>query len=411
VYLRGLWQIVFPRTLSPDYSMPQEPMPEKAIFPESVLGALLMVGPPLVGAWLALKNWRARDTYRAAEQRLLSFGLMAWPAAFFPVSNIPKVLPTCRAERFWYTPALATSVVIAILLVYLARRAWESGVIAMLAFVIMQGAFARKHANHFRDDLVFWEAAARAVPNSAKAHLNYSVMLGARAVELRKWTYEQAQEARLIENVRATELAPHWDMAFIYVGDTLCQLNRFDGPDGAWSWYQKGFHIAPDNTGFVALALQCMSDHNQIMVREKELKSVAYEADLKDHWVRYIIDETLERERKCRGYEEEEWEEPEPLDITNDDDKGVARESGSGSASASMSASGAPSGSATRSPSASTSVSASASASESASESASAAQSAATRHERKKVFHPGTNTDCGVPMKWRPRGLDQGPQE
>jgi tetratricopeptide (TPR) repeat protein len=399
VYARGLWQIVFPRTLSPDYSSPQEPLPQVPWFPTSMAGLLLMVGPPALGAWLALKTWRSeageRALARAAELRLLAWGLLAWPAAFFPVSNIPKVLPTVRAERFWYTPAIATSLVIAIALAWLVRRKWTAGVAAAIAFVAMQAGFARKHANHFHDDLAFWQAAAAAVPNSAKAHLNYSVMLGARAGELWKYTPQQAQEARLAENIRATELAPRWDMAFIYVGDTLCQLNRFDE---AWDWYAKGFRIGPANTGLIALALQCLSDHNALLAKETEAREVANEEAMRGTWYAYLVDETLGRERRCRGIDpdpnqfEEVEEEAPPVDPTTD-------LAGSASASASTS----------------TSASASASASTSASASSSAVGETvhpAPRIKKRVMKAPvATNVDCGVAPKWRPRGLDQGPQE
>jgi tetratricopeptide (TPR) repeat protein len=426
VYARGLWQVVFPRTLSPDYSSPQEPLPAKPWFAESIAGAALMVGPPLVGAWLALKSWRGEASAKAkasyAELRLVAFGLLAWPAAFFPVSNIPKVLPTVRAERFWYTPAIATTLVIAFVLVWLSRRRWEAGVLAAIAFVTMQAGYARKHANDFRDDLAFWRSAALAVPNSAKAHLNYSVMLGARAAELWKYTAQQAQEARLAENIRATELAPHWDMAFIYVGDTLCQLNRFDE---AWDWYAKGFRIGPANTGLIALALQCMSDHNQLLPKETEARALANEEAMRGSWYAYLVDETYGRERKCRGVDVEpgDYEDDEELNkllLAPDSSDGVARtpEAASGSASGSGSVAGSVSGAVSAKGSASTSTSPSPSASTSASAgtSASASGSEASIHPAptpkvKKPRPAPTNTDCGVAPKWRPRGLDQGPQE
>src|SRR6185437_11564260 len=47
VYWRGLLQIVFPHPLSGDYSYPQEPVPDRLVFPASVAGAALMVMPPL----------------------------------------------------------------------------------------------------------------------------------------------------------------------------------------------------------------------------------------------------------------------------------------------------------------------------------------------------------------------------
>ena len=42
---------------------------------------------------------------------------MVWIiVSYFPVSNIPVVLPTVRAERFWYFPALGSSVLLALLI-------------------------------------------------------------------------------------------------------------------------------------------------------------------------------------------------------------------------------------------------------------------------------------------------------
>ena len=55
------------------------------------------------------------------------------------------------------------------------------------AFFLFQGIAARRHANDYTDDLVFWDATRKAVPRSAKAHLNYSVMKGARSRTSRIW--------------------------------------------------------------------------------------------------------------------------------------------------------------------------------------------------------------------------------
>ena len=56
----------------------------------------------------------------------------------------------------------------------------NAGPALVALFLAFQGARARFHAFDYTDDLAFWRATARAVPMSAKAHLNYGVMLGAR---------------------------------------------------------------------------------------------------------------------------------------------------------------------------------------------------------------------------------------
>jgi hypothetical protein len=448
VYARGVGQLFFPRALSPDYSQPQEPLPTSLWFSESIVGALLFVVPPLVGLWLVVRGWRARTAlhtlgasgYRGTEKvasnetaprfggdaALAGMCLIAWPAAFFPVSNIPKALPTVRAERFWYTPALFIAVAVALFVLWLARRNWNVAALIILTFVVGQGVRARLHANDFADDLSFWEAAARAVPNNAKAHLNYSVMLGARGNELRGMTTQQAQEARLVENIRATELAPRWDMAFIYVGDTLCQLNRMDE---AWDWYVKGMRIGSNNSGLIALALQCMSDKNALIGKEQVARSLVASHEFDGTWAQYLVRDTLDRERKCRGLDRTlEAESPEPDEVLPpvpwgevDDEESAsasasvsasARGSSSASASASARASSSAFGSALGGPSASASGRASANPSASASVSANASASgASSAHAAAKP--PVVSTPlppCGVDPKYRPRGLDGEPK-
>ncbi|MEO7096725.1 MAG: hypothetical protein ABI175_25935, partial [Polyangiales bacterium] len=383
VYARGVGQVVLPLHLSPDYSFPQEPLPPKPIFFESILGALLFIVPPAIGLWLWIRGERrdAADEHLAratgtelgaqdssfvarfrkgrkhsTERSLLAYCLIAWPAAFFPLSNVVKTLPTVRAERFWYTSALATSIILAIGIAIVARQSrqwWYVAAVVTIGFLGFQATRSRMHASHFKDDLAFWRAAASAVPNSAKAHLNYSVMLGARSVEIWGYTAVQAQEARLIENIRAAELAPQWDMAFIYVGDTLCQLNRLDE---AWGWYVKGFRIGPQNSGLIALALQCLSDHNALLSHEAEADALIAEKDMLGSWLAYLVRDTLDRERKCRGVDTEETlfgETPaEDLAIVEGEGGEISSASGSTSTSASGSASASGKGSSTSSASA-----------------------------------------------------------
>src|SRR5262249_43653950 len=122
---------------------------------------------------------------------LASIGLMWTVVSYFPHSNIPVVLPTVRAERFWYFPAIGTSLVLAsgIALLYdILRPRWLAGIFATVvtAMIGFQCVQAYRHAMDYRNDVDFWHATMLAVPNSAKAHLNYSVMKGARGdLELR----------------------------------------------------------------------------------------------------------------------------------------------------------------------------------------------------------------------------------
>lgn len=301
VYFRGLGQVVFPWTLSGDYSFPQEPVPPKVVFPQSVLGGLGMVAPPLAAAVPWLRAWwkerRARregaelPTAALWPSLLLAVGLMWVPIAYFPHSNIPVLLPTVRAERFWYLPVVGTSLVIgATFALALARPAWRRAVVIFIAcFFGFQAVKARWHALDYTSDLTFWRATQRSVPNSAKAHLNYSVMVGAHNGDLPK---------RLAINGEAKRLAPQWPMAHVYYGDTLCRMNR---AEEAWPHYKVGFELGPNDPNLLALGLQCLWDHKAIESRHDELLEMA-EAH-PGSWLAYFATEIVQRGAEHGGIE------------------------------------------------------------------------------------------------------------
>lgn len=273
VYARGLGQVVFPWTLSGDYSFPQEPVPARLVFPESVLGALAMVVPPVAALvlWIRalLAERRARRAsvepppWRTAIAPTIAVALVWVVVSYFPHSNIPVLLPTVRAERFWYFPAIGTSVLLACVFAWLwdrthAKHGPRIAAVALGAFLALQAVKARAHAFDYTDDLDFWRATRDAVPRSAKAHLNYSVMWGARG----------HLETRLEENRIALELAPQWPMASIYLGDTLCRMHR---PEEAWPHYVRGFTLADNDPNLIALALQCLWDESDVLPHKDEL--------------------------------------------------------------------------------------------------------------------------------------------
>jgi hypothetical protein len=287
VYFRGLMQVLFPWTLSGDYSFAQEPAPQKLIFPESVLGAVALVLAPLaaIAAWIRglFAERRARRSPSPSGNFpyvwvLLALGLLWVPLSYFPHSNIPVLLPTVRAERFWYLPVIGTALLLGLALSELhARLRSRNGAIAAVAviatFLGFQALRARLHALDYIDDLTFWNATRRAVPNSAKAHLNYSVMVGARG----------RLEERLVSSKKALDIAPSWPMAHVYYGDTLCRLHR---ADEAWPHYARGFALAPNDSNLIALGLQCLWDEKAIEKHADEL--VALSDKHPGSWLAYL---------------------------------------------------------------------------------------------------------------------------
>jgi tetratricopeptide (TPR) repeat protein len=270
VYASGIGQVLFPWRISGDYSFAAEPIPARVVNARSVAGAVLLVGPALagLGSWIgALFAERAGLVTRARILVALAVALVWVPVAYFPHSNIPVSLPTVRADRFWYLPAAGAALGLGVVFARLLERprstlAGQVASFGVVFFLVFQGVRARMHALDYMDDLVFWRATARAVPASAKAHLNYGVMLGARG----------KLDERLVENRRAMEIAPAWPMAHIYYADTLCRLNR---ANDAWPIYRQGLILAPNDRNLIALALQCLWDHGAILSRDKEIIALA----------------------------------------------------------------------------------------------------------------------------------------
>jgi hypothetical protein len=228
---------------------------------------------------------------RVAGPAMVAIGLVWIVVSYFPHSNIPVVLPTVRAERFWYFPAIGSSLVLAVLFAWLLERRAEGIAVwvargAVIAFFLFQSVQAYRHAMDYRDDVVFWEATKNAVPNSAKAHLNYSVMKGARG----------DLTTRLTESKIALDLAPKWPMAHIYTGDTLCRMHY---SERAWPYYKRGFEVGPNELSLIALALQCLHDESKLAPYADELRALADQNP--GSWIAYLAVDTLDNHEKNKG--------------------------------------------------------------------------------------------------------------
>lgn len=249
---------------------------------------------------------------------IAAIGMVWLVVSYFPHSNIYVLLPTVRAERLWYFPVLGTTMLVTLALVGIYDRmkrsaSWTAWAWAVpTAFLSFQAGRAYLHATDYRDDLIFWRETKDAVPNSAKAHLNYSVMAGARNM----------MEVRLQESHIARNLAPKWAMAHVYTGDTLCRMGR---PDEAWPHYARGFELGPNDKGLISLALQCMWDTKRLTIYEVPLRKLSDKHP--GSWLAHLANDTLlngdkqggvQKEHKPRNYnqaaEEETTEAAEPAE-------------------------------------------------------------------------------------------------
>jgi hypothetical protein len=252
---------------------------------------------------------------------LVAVGITWIVVSYFPHSNIPVVLPTVRAERFWYFPVIGSSLALAVLFSYLyetwkhAGRVWVANAI-IVPFFLFQGVQAYRHAADYRSDVDFWRSTKNAVPHSAKAHLNYSVMKDYRSdVDFWRSTKNAVPHSakahlnysvmkgargdlptRLAESRIAMALAPKWPMAHIYTGDTLCRMHR---AAEAWPYYEKGFEIGPNDLSLIALALQCMYDEKELAAHDEALRAIADRHE--GSWIAYLAIDTLANSEKNKG--------------------------------------------------------------------------------------------------------------
>ncbi len=109
VYTRGIGQVLFPMTLSGDYSAPQEPIPGRLVFPESVIGAAAMVLPLLAAPLIGVLSWiRARKGAEAtAEPEIRRLGLPRVGSTHVEdIGPRPRRSPFARVGRRLLLPGL-----------------------------------------------------------------------------------------------------------------------------------------------------------------------------------------------------------------------------------------------------------------------------------------------------------------
>jgi hypothetical protein len=190
---------------------------------------------------------------------------------------------------------IGTSMFLAWALARIERRKAVLGMSVSLGFLAFQALQCRAHALHDSNDGVGWRAATCAAPESAKARLNYAVMVGARG----------DLEERLRAGERAKQIAPNWPMAHVYHGDTLCRLKELRGWDArtmaekAWPEYRRGFELGPNDSNLIALALQCLWDQGAFPIVEERLLELSEKHPTS--WLAYLADDIVEHGAEHQG--------------------------------------------------------------------------------------------------------------
>ena len=187
-----LWRMLWPVTLSADYSAEQIPAVQSMV-DARFLGSMAALA--LIGV-AAVLMWR--------RERMAAFLILFFFIAIFPVSNVVVLTGTIGAERLLYVSSLGWAGCIALGGVYAAmalrRKFGEFGAalpcVLLGIIVILYGVRTHLRNEDWRDKLTFWRTTAATSDRSARALCAY-----ARAL------YEEHREENLGECRRLLERA------------------------------------------------------------------------------------------------------------------------------------------------------------------------------------------------------------
>ena len=245
-----LWLLVWPQTLSCDYSYNQIPIVSAAFSSWEDLKTLVVLGILVGLIVLAIYNYR--------RNKAIFFFIMFFFGTLLPTANILKIIGSIMAERFLYLPSLGFAGVIVVLVYVTCRRfiprldisAWSQriwlqvvarGVLALVVLAFAARSFKRNY--DWEDDVSLWTQAVDACPNSFKTHKSLAYAL-----------YEKDTEYRNIDRIidegeKAAQITDKTQIVFLHLGayyrikGDLVAQHTADGSliasPASLPWYQK----------------------------------------------------------------------------------------------------------------------------------------------------------------------------
>ncbi len=191
--------LLFPLTLSADYSYHQIPLITSPLDPLFLGSAAIYALLLAFGLWWA---WRGRTS---------GAGLLFYLLALFPVSNIPLSIGTVMGERLLYLPSAGLCIVAAALFAQLSggpsRLPRRLGVAALALTCALHSARVLTRIPDWRDQLTLFTATVSTSPRSAKAWYN----LGATQDDLGNYREAMTAYERALE-IQPAMAQPHRNM-------------------------------------------------------------------------------------------------------------------------------------------------------------------------------------------------------
>jgi hypothetical protein len=233
------WLLIWPGSLSCDYSFNQVPLANWPPHTGEDWQAPIAVALCLAAGAAALVSYRG-------HRPIFFFGAFFF-ATLAPTANLLVLIGTIMAERFLYLPSLAFAgcLVLAVYAVCSGKRGAAPAVLGAICLAFAARTYARNF--DWRDDLSLWTSEVQVAPASYKAHMARASALvtpaGARVDE----AIAEIEKAFAILQTVPDELnspAPYIDAGSYYgqKGESLARRN----PDGSLEstpestmWYRK----------------------------------------------------------------------------------------------------------------------------------------------------------------------------
>jgi cytochrome c-type biogenesis protein CcmH/NrfG len=156
--------IVYPRTLSADYSFRQIPLVSSLDLP-TIVCLLALIG--LAAAAIVLRR----------RSPAASFGILFFFLTWALTSNFIVPIGTILGERILYLPSAGICLAVAGSLVAAGKRFRVPVAVATTAFLVLGAARTWARGADWKDNLTLFESAAKASPLSCKVHYNLAVEL------------------------------------------------------------------------------------------------------------------------------------------------------------------------------------------------------------------------------------------
>jgi protein O-mannosyl-transferase len=159
---RYLKLLVFPLSLSGDYSFNQVPIYGTGGMSDLAAWLSILIVTVLITAAIYLRN----------RARLFSWGVLFLLVMMLPTSNLVVTIGSIMAERFLYLPSIGFCAALAVILMKIAGQTRFRPVLPAIVICLLGIRTFQRNAD-WQDDLAFWKSTVAASPGSYKAHMVY----------------------------------------------------------------------------------------------------------------------------------------------------------------------------------------------------------------------------------------------